>query len=429
MYDLKLLNGSCYVDDEFVKANIYINKGKIAKISNAVLPASNSYDCHDMLVIPGLIDPHVHLDLDLGEFKSVDDFESGTKAAAFGGITTIIDFLDPIFKNSDYDEVFKRRMNQASKSHLDYAFHCTLGNYKDSTLDLFELLKRDFITSIKVFTAYSESNRKCSYDVIEELLSSKLTVLSHSEEDGLVDNSYEDVKSYESSRPENSEITAVRKLSEIVKKTNGKLYIVHTSSGNTIKMLNENYSSLISSNIFIESCPQYFYLDNSRFKDEDGRKYLLAPPLRSKETVEVLKEYIDKIDTIATDHCPFMLEEKLRYLDANKIPKGIGGVEYSFVLMYEMFGDKIINKFTKTPARIFDLKNKGQLKVGYDADICIFDPNGSTIVTSGHSKSDYSVYENLRLKGKMISTISRGNFIVKNGDFVGGYGKYIRREI
>lgn len=429
MFDLSLLNGNCYINGNYLKTNIYITNGKIAEITDAVLPALDSYDCKDKNVFPGFVDPHVHFALNLGEFMSVDNFDTGTKAAAFGGVTTVIDFLDPINSNSDYRNMFNKRIEDAKESHIDYAFHCTLGNYLDNTDNLYKELDSDGITSIKVFTTYSESDRKCSYSTISRLLKTKYTILSHSEEDALVESDHKDVSTYEISRPESAEISAITKLAELVKKTKGKLYIVHTSSGHTIDVIKNDYFRLLNENLFLESCPHYFYLDKSNFKKEDGRKYLLAPPLRSRESAELLKQHISFIDTIATDHCAFMLDDKYRYLEADKVPKGIGSIEFSFILMYNLFGDDIIDKFTKIPASIFDLKTKGSLKVGLDADICIFDKEGETIVTSGHSESDYSVYEGMKLKGKIISTISRGKFIVKDNTFIGGKGLYVRREL
>ncbi len=429
MYDLRLLNGMIYLDGSLVFKNIYIKRGKIAEITDAVLPASDSLECTGKNIFPGFIDPHVHFDLDLGEFKSADDFESGSKLAALGGFTTIIDFLDPILDNSEYKEMYHKRLKLAENSHIDYGFHCTLGNYLDDPKVLYEMLEKDGISSIKVFTTYSESNRRCSYNIIEKLLESKFTVLSHSEEDALVCNDYEDVKTFEASRPESAEIMAILKLVKLLNKTTGKLYIVHVSSGNTILKIKEDNKDLLFNRLFLESCPQYFYLDKSVFSQSDGRKYLLAPPLRSKRTREILHKNIDSIYTIGTDHCPFMLEEKYRYENASKVPKGVGGIEYSFLLMYEMFGLKVVDKFTKNPATILGIKNKGEIKVGFFADLCVYNPKEVTKVKSGHSKSDYSIYDDMIIQGKIDSTINRGEFVVKNGHFVGGKGSYIRRSI
>lgn len=429
MYDLSILNGKCYINKSYKNTNIYIKDGKIAEITNAVFPALDSYDCKGKIVFPGFIDPHVHLALNLGEFESVDNFYTGTKAAAYGGITTIIDFLDPINSNLDFQDMYYKRLSDAKDSNIDYSFHCTLGNYLDNPNDLYSELFECGITSIKVFTTYSESDRRCSYNVIKKLLNSKLTILAHSEEDALVEGMHEGVADYESSRPENSELIAVKKLADMVKQSKGKLYIVHVSSGHTLDLIKDDYFRLLNKNLFIESCPHYFYLDKELFKNDDGRKYLLAPPLRSKESVKLMKQHISFIDTLATDHCPFMLDDKYRYLKANKLPKGIGSIEYSFLLMYNLFGDEIIDKYTSAPASIFGLKNKGELKVGLDSDICIMDPDKMTKVNSGHSESDYSVYDGLELKGKIISTISRGKFIIRDNEFLGGKGLYVRRKL
>lgn len=428
MYDLRLINGKCYIEGALVNTNIYIIDGKIAEISDVILPAFDSYSCEGNIVFPGIIDPHVHLELDLGEFVSADDFESGTRAAAFGGVTTIIDFLDPIMDNSDYRNCFNKRKELAKKSCIDYSFHCTLGNYLDNPENLFRMIEEDGLTSIKVFTTYSESNRRCSYNMIKKLFKSKFTILSHSEEDCLINSKHFNVSSFEVSRPESAENFAIKKLAKLVKETDGRLYIVHLSAGSSLEILKNEYMDLLNKNIFIESCPHYFYLTKESFF-ENGNKFLLAPPLRTEESINILKKEINYINTIATDHCPFLLDEKLRYDDASKIPKGIGSIEFSFLLMYQLYSESIIDKFTKNVAEIFQLKNKGEIKLGYDADLFVFDKNRVTQTSSGHSNCDYSVYTGKTLQGKVISTISRGMFIVKDNEFIGGKGKFVKREI
>lgn len=429
MFDLGLIGGKLYIDGHFIDSNLYVNGEKIAALSSDIFPCKEVIDCEGKQVLPGFIDPHVHFKLNLGEFESADDFESGSIAGAFGGITTFIDFLDPIFNNMEFEDKFASRLALAESSFIDYTFHTTLGNYNDDVQMLSSLSQAAGLTSVKVFTTYSESNRRCSDDVIRILLTTPLTILSHTEDDSLVKSSWETVYDYESSRPVFSELSEARKLADAVKATGGKLYIVHTSAGSTVDMLKDDFPEILGRQLFIESCPQYFNLTKDLFSHEDGRHYLLAPPLRSEEEKEKLKSNFDLINTIGTDHCPFLLEEKDRYTDANKVPKGIGGIEYSFILMYTLFGDKIIDRFTKNPAEIFGLTEKGTLAIGTDADIVIFNPTAETIITSGHSKSDYSPYEGFHAKGSIESTIVRGDFVIKNKELFKHKGRFIRRVL
>lgn len=431
MYDAGFINGEVYLNGTFYQKNIYIEGGKIVEITELEKAAEKVTDCEGMKILPGFIDPHVHLELDLGAFSSVDNFYSGSRAAAFGGVTTLLDFLAPIGTSSEYEAAFEKRMKEAEKSNIDYSFHLTFGNFKDVN-EVKELLKKaseDGITSVKIFTTYSDSDRKCSDGIIEEVLLSNLLLMAHCENDELVQSDYKDVATFEKSRPVLAERTAVIKLCEMATSTKGKLYVVHTSAGSTVEMVKKRFKGEIGHHIFLESCPQYFYLTEKDFYGENGRLFLLAPPLRSEIEKEKLNDHFEFIRTIGTDHCPFMKADKFKYPGANQVPKGLGSIQYSFLLMYGLFGYPVIDRFTVNPARLFGLKDKGAIEVGKDADLVIFDSNGETLITSGESACDYSPYEGLRLKGRIKSTVLRGEFLVKDGVFIGKKGCYIRREV
>lgn len=427
MYDLGILNGRVYLDNIFVKTNVYIDKEKIVCISEEVLECKKNIDCKNKMVLPGLIDSHVHFSLKVGEFVSADNFESGPKTAAYGGITTFIDFTDPIYNEKELVNAINKRKKEAENSSLDYSFHVTLGNFNGNVDELIRICKEEGINSIKVFTTYSESNRKCSYEVIEKLLDNDIVVLAHSESDKLIETKWNNVETYEKSRPIAAEMESTIKLCEILSKRKGKLYIVHVSAGSTVKAVKNKYHKLLGKQLFLESCPQYFNFSKSVYKDEFGKLYLLAPPLRSFREMESLKKKIKYIDSIATDHCPFMIEEKFKYHKAYKVPKGIGGIEHSFSLMYTLFGNEIIPKFTSNPAEIFGLKNKGKIQIGMDGDIVIYDESFARNIAENHSKCDYCVYEGFVVMGKVFYTISKGKIIVDSQNFYGGDGKFIRR--
>lgn len=419
MYDLGILNGKCYIDGDFVKTHLYIHNEKIVEIS------LEEHDCHKTLycdgyyVLPGLIDPHVHLKLDLGEFVSCDDFISGSRAAAYGGVTTLLDFMDPIWNNESYETVFAKRMEDAKDCQVDYSFHCTLGNYKDDIKALVDLNKSHGITSIKAFTTYKESDRMCSYNIIGELLKTDQIIMVHSEDNRLITQAT-DIASYEQSRPEIAERTAVNKLINLMT-DKSHLYIVHVSSGHTIDQLKNRPG------LYLESCPQYFYLNSDKFLERDGAKYLLAPPLRSHISITMQRENINKYMTFGTDHCPFMLEDKLKYQVVEKIPKGIGTLEFAFPLMYNLYGFDILDQFTTNPARIFGLEQKGRLKIGCDGDLAIFDPHGETNCSYTHSACDYSIYPH-KLKGKIVTTVLRGQILMDSKGFYPLQGHFIRRS-
>lgn len=420
MHDLLLTGGSVYRDGRFEETNIYIDGEKIADVSGESKEAKKIVNCHGLRILPGLIDPHVHMELDLGFTTSCDDFHKGSVAAVRGGITTLIDFLAPIEDESEIEAAFESRLRLAKKSLTDYAMHATLGNFKGNVGQLVDAVKALGMTSVKVFTTYSESNRMVPDKVLKQLLDQGIVTMVHAEDDRLVDSDWEDIATYESSRPLDSELSALNNL--LLKMGKGTLYVVHVSSGSGVELLAGR------DRVIIESCPHYFYLTRDSFKGDCGGLYLLAPPLRNTIESTKLNKAIDKVYTIGTDHCPFTKSEKLATRSAKLIPKGIGGVQYSFLLMYGKFGEQVIDKMSSHVAEVFGLIGKGRLAKGYDADLFLFDSKGETVVESDADADDYSVYEGMTLKGKILSTMRRGEFVMEAGKITESGGRYIRSE-
>ena len=430
VYDLVLKNGEVYVDRCFLKKNIYINGEKIVRITDKVLASKKTIDCAEKRIMPGFIDPHVHFDLNLGEFSSRDDFYQGSKIAALGGVTTFIDFLDPIFENEGLEKALNQRQSLAKESLVDYSFHVTLGNFTDNINDLIDRVKALGLPSIKVFTTYSDSNRKISLNKLYELISDKILVLVHAEKDELITQA-DTICNYKKARPWFSEYLQLLEIAGIAELKKGNVYFVHTTCGSAIQGIVEKFGYLIDQNrIIFESCPQYFYLNEEKYTEENSRLFLIAPPLRNRKEMIYLKSNIDNIQTIGTDHCAFTKEDKEKYDEVSKIPKGFGSIEFSFSLMYNIFGEKIIDYFTKNPAKIFGLyPQKGKIELNTDADLVIFDPNKEFTIDSGHSNAGYSPYEGISLKGKVESTILRGKVIVENYNYVGqSKGNFLRRK-
>ncbi|XFA98931.1 dihydroorotase family protein [Candidatus Izemoplasma sp. B36] len=428
MYDLRIINGQVYINNQFIKTNVYITKEKIVNITEELLDAKESLNVSNSLVMPALIDPHVHFHLDLGKIHSRDDFLSGSLQAAFGGITTIIDFLDPVDNPKDLEIAYNRRLEDADKSIVDYFFHATIKNPKCDLEAFVKKMKALGIHSLKLFTTYSDSDRRTyDEDIIELLkLSEKYNflLLAHIENDDLItindDFSYLDLNK---SRPSISETKEALKLASYVRKYGGYLYMVHLSSGYTLDKLFEEYSDIINKRFFIESCPHYFTLTSECLHKDDGYLYTLAPPLRSMDELVKLKYNFNHIYSIGTDHCAFYKEDKNKY-KLKDIPLGIGGIEYSFDIMYKLFGNQAINKMSKNIFKLYNIKNRGEISTGNLANLFVYDLTDN-IIDDFHGITDYSPYKNMERLGRVIHTINRGKFIIKNMKFNVPNGKKI----
>lgn len=428
MYDLAIINGNAYVNGEFKKTNIYVLNGKIAALNEEIILAKITYDAKDRLVLPGLIDPHVHFELGT-KLVSVDDFYNGSKCCAYGGITTFIDFLDPISTPKEIKHSYNKRKKLASKSVVDYSLHLTVKNPKN-VKGIVDKMKLFNLKSVKLFTTYSDSGRRTYDPEIKELLEysslGDYIVLAHVEKDELIDlNDAYEVKDLPFSRPSEAETEEALHLAALVRETKGKLYMVHLSSGHTLEQLKAEYSDVLNTSFFVESCPHYFTLTNDKYEEENGYLYTMAPPLRSEDENQSLINDFADVYSIGTDHCSYKTQDKMKqYL--KDIPMGIGGVEHSFDIMYHLFGQACIDKMTINPAITFGLyPNKGMISLGTDADFMIYDNTKQRIIEKGHSNSDYTAFEGLLVDGRVESTIVGGEFVVKNGEFLGGSGKFV----
>lgn len=432
MYDFGIINGELYIDGALKELNIYINKDHIVAINDTVASAKEVYDAKGKWVLPGLIDPHVHFELGNEKSKSVDDFYQGSISAAYGGITTIIDFLDPIDKASEVRDALINRYQLAKRSMIDYTFHVTVKNPVGQVKGIVEEMKRYGMNSIKLFTTYSDSGRRTYDDEIKELLrlsaEDGFVVLAHIEaDDQIVLEPSMQVEDLPFSRPKSAEMSMALELCDYAAETGGTLYMVHLSHGETLEALIETHEDVIGEQMIIESCPHYFYLDDTKYSKKEGYLYTMAPPLREPSSKESLLKNSQHISTIGTDHCPYMSTNKMGR-SLKDTPMGIGGVEHSFELMHNLIGLAAVDKMSVTPAKIFGLyPKKGSLEIGTDADIMIYDPNNAHVICKDHSASDYSVYEGIDVKGRVESTICKGQFVIKEGALViGSVGHFIR---
>jgi dihydropyrimidinase len=430
MYDKAIINGIVYINQSWHETNVYIKNEKIALISENLFNAVEVIDAKGLEVIPGIIDPHVHFELDLGFIKSVDDFYTGSVAALYGGVTSYVDFLEPTDCVKELERSYKERLALAKKSVIDYHFHACIKNPKNDLEAYVIKMKELGMNTLKLFTTYSDSDRR-TYDkeIIELLKLSKkyhFLIMAHIENDDLINLdpkfTYKDLPI---SRPSKSELTEALKLAEYTRQTKGYMYMVHLSSGKTLEALIENYSDILNQYFFVESCPQYFTFNQEVLNRKDGYLYTFAPPLRSEAERKLLFKYHDSVYTIGTDHCAFMIKDKIKPR-LSQMPLGIGGIEHALGIMRYHLGDKVIEKMTKRVAFTQGLHSKGEIKEGLDADITIFKKDMDMKASENHGTCDYSVYDNLPTAGKVISTLVRGQFVLKEGVLMKHKGKLIK---
>lgn len=439
-------NGDIYIDEGIIK-EIGIN---LNKTSDKVIDAKGKY------VIPGGVDVHTHLNLDVGIAISNDDFYTGTVAAACGGTTTIVDHMGfgPSGCNLKHQvDVYHGYAD--GNAVVDYGFHGVIQHINENILDEMEkIVKEEGIPSFKVYLTYDYMlNDEDVLKVLKRLKELGGITTVHCENHGsikllreyYVKNEFKTPKYHPLSRPVEAEGEAVNRMINLAAiGDNAPLYIVHLSSKiglSYIKMAHERGES-----VYAETCPQYLVLDDSRYDQEDneGLKYIMSPPLRKREDIEALWNGIKdgNIKTIATDHCPFAFnkDKQLGKDDFTKCPNGAPGIEERIPLIFSegVIKNRIsINKFVEVcstnPAKIFGLyPKKGTIQAGSDGDIVIIDPNIEKVlkVEDLHSNVDYTAYEGIKIKGYPIYTILRGEIIAKDNTFIGkrGYGEFLKRS-
>ena len=427
---LLIKNGKAYIDGSWQEVNILIEGERFAYIGKEERAADEVMDAKGLKIIPGIIDPHVHFALYCGTVTSVDDFISGSRSAAYGGVTTIVDFLDPTRNARKLERSFYDRLELAKKCHVDYHFHACIKE-PDSDLEQYVLMMKKLgMNTIKLFTTYSETRRRTyDPDIIKLLELTKkynFLVTAHIENDEMVSLKPEYPCTYISeARPSECEYVEALKLAGFAKQTKGYLYMVHCSSGETLNRLINQYGDILGKHFYVESCPQYFAFNKEVLKGENGYLYTFAPPLRSKEEQDLLIKNIRYVNTIGTDHCSFMSTDKKDHPSLVGHPLGIGGIESSFLVMHKLFGDEIIDKMTKNVADLECFSQKGRILEGKDADLAFIKEVEEYPIGKPHGTCDYSVYEGIKVKEKIVHTMLRGKFILKDEQFLGDKGELI----
>ena len=453
--ELLLKNANIVTDKENYISDIYIADGIIKKIEkNIEIPDIKNIDIEGKYLIPGGIDVHTHFNIDVGIAKSVDDFYTGTVAAACGGTTTIIDHMGFGPKGCSLHHQLEKYHEFAEKNAvIDYSFHGVIQHIDNEILNEIDSMISDGIPSFKGYMTYDyKLSDKDMLKLSYKLSSSGGLLTVHPENNDIIDylkNKFAaegklSPKYHGESRPSRCEGEAVNRMADITSVTDCPLYIVHLSCEEGLNHIKEAKDK--GQKIFAETCPQYLVLDESCYSlpENEGLKYICSPPIREKYHQEKLWEGIRKgyIQTVATDHCSFNFSEQklMGKDDFRKCPNGLPGVETRVALMFSEGVSKgriDINKFVEVvstnPAKLFGIyPQKGCIAAGSDADLVVIDPKIRKKITKGefHENTDYTPFEKIEIIGCPVMTISRGEIIVKDNKFIGqkGRGKFLKRK-
>ena len=446
-FDSVIKNGKIVTAGGSYRADIGISGEKIAAIGED-LKGSRIIDAAGRLVTPGAVDTHVHLEMPIGKYTSTDDFYTGTRAAAWGGTTSFIDFVEPLPDQSFCDALTKREAAAASRSVIDYTFHMTIGPKDIDKLDQVPDAVKAGCRSFKLYMAYGlkldDGQLLRAIDAVNR--AGALPVV-HAENwdvictliDGNIARGNTSPRWHPRSRPAALEGEAVGRVIAIASYLDSPVHIFHISCPEAIQEVVEARAKGIP--VTAETCPQYLFLDWSLFEKEgsDAALPVCSPPIRSRENQDALWSYLSRgaFDTISTDHCPFCRSEKEEGLAAfNTIPGGVPSIEMRFPALYSkgvreglLTENQWVDLCCTTPARLFGLDGKGDIQVGRDADLVIFDPEKKKVLTESslHEKVDWTPYEGLEVRGWPEITISRGQIIMEKDQFTGekGRGKFL----
>jgi dihydropyrimidinase len=437
------------------RGDVLVEDEKVALIGMSLdIDADRVIDATAKYVLPGGIDVHTHLDMPFGGSTSADDFETGTRAAAFGGTTSVVDFAIQ-YRGQTLHHAWETWMKKAEgKAVIDYGFHMIMTDLNDQTEGEMDALVREGLTSFKLFMAYPGVFMLDDASIFKALLRTGKnggTICMHAENGGVIDVLVQRAlaegktapRFHALTRPARAEAEATHRAIALAEIAGVPVYIVHLSAAEALEMVAEARDRGLPA--FAETCPQYLFLSYDNYEEPDfaGAKYVMSPPLREKATQDRLWRGLafDDLQAISTDHCPFCMKEQkeLGRNDFSRIPNGAPGIETRMSLVYDggvRAGRISLNRFVEltstSPAKIFGLfPRKGTIAPGSDADIVVFDPNRTITLSAAtlHMNVDYNPYEGRRVTGATDTVLSRGRLVIDSGKFVGrpGSGSFLKR--
>ena len=441
------------VDDYL--ADVLVVDGKVSAIGHfQAAENTETIDASGKLVIPGAIDPHVHMQLPFGGTVSSDDFESGTRAAAWGGTTTIIDFAIQYHGKTFQQTIDDWHEKASGKCAIDYGYHLAVTEYEPRHKQEFARIVEQGVTTFKIFLAYPGVfmvDDQTMFRVMQSAGEAGGLTLVHAENgiaitemiNNLVAEGKLEPKYHAVSRPPLMQADGVARACKVAAFAKAPVFIVHVSC--EAAMLELQRSRDAGNAAFGETCTQYLFLDETCYdKPEfEGAKYVFTPPLVGRENIEPLWKglKLGYLQEVSTDHCPFFFkgQKELGRESFTQIPNGGPGVEDRLTMVYHggviergFSLNKWVDLCSTASAKLFGMfPKKGTIAVGSDADIVIFDPDAEQVRSAAthHTHCDYNLFEGMKVKGKVETVLSRGKVIIQNDQYLGrpGDGQFLKR--
>jgi len=449
---LLIRDGTLVTDQALLLADVFVQGERIKAIGRQLPEYHDTQivDAAGCLVLPGVIDGHTHIQLDTGVYSTPDDWFVGTRAAACGGVTSVVDFATQ-YAGQTLREAVAARLKEMEKATIDYALHVMVTDLppgrEDELADLVEL----GATSVKLYTTYRPTYYADDATILRLLkacASLGLLPLVHCENDDLVTARIEALvregktgwRYHGCSRPVLAEQEAVQRMLFLAEAAESPIHICHCSSPGSVALVAEARDG--GQFATCETCPQYLLLDNAVYEGPEPWRYVLQPPLRDPEEIDWLWAMVEggMVDSIVTDHCDYTQAQKIARDDFTQTPGGLPGLETLLPLMYT-FGvasgrltlPDLVGLLSTTPAQVWGLwPRKGTLQPGSDADIVVYDPAPEGVISAEklHHVAGYTPYQGMPVQGSVKATVSRGRIIYLEGRFTGraGRGRYLARE-
>jgi dihydropyrimidinase len=452
---LLIVGGTLVTAEGSRRGDVRVQAGRIVESGERLESAGEEVlDATDLLAFPGCVDPHVHMELPVAGTVSSDDFESGTAAGLAGGTTTIVDFVHPERGESFFDALAARK-EEAAKSVADYGLHMAVTWWGDESAGWMADCVAAGVPSFKIYMAY-----KATVGLGEEDLESVMRtaagldslLLVHAEigdeiellRDRFAGEGKTEPRYHALSRPTALEGKATAKAAAMAGAAGARLYVVHVTCRESIEAIAEARAA--GWRVTGETCPQYLLLDDAVYDQPDfeGAAYVIAPPIRPVGHQEALWSALEAgtLEIVATDHCPFTMEQKrLGRDDFRLIPGGAAGIEHRPALLYThgvaggvLSVERFVDLLSTTPAKRFGLyPRKGSLDVGADADLVLWDPAATATISAAtdHHHCDRSIYEGLEVRGTPATVIAGGQVRYRNGDLdvERGAGRFLERRL
>jgi dihydropyrimidinase len=449
--DLIIRNGTIVTASNSVQADVGIKDGQIVQLGLELGPSAKEIDATGMLLLPGGVDVHTHVDYQFFGCQSADDFESATTAAAFGGVTTIVDYAFPEPGETIEQNVSRWHKKAQNKTLIDYSIHPTILEPNEKIIGEIGDAVAEGYSSFKFFmTGFAKFNELVPQYLraIKEVGRQGALACVHAEDEGIISHKIDELRRegkrgihhFADSRPRLAEGLAVQRTVTMGRYVESPIYLVHISCEEAAEPIHEARAR--GQVVYGETRPIFLHLSRERYEEDNPERYVGWPPLREPDQREVMWAGLRRNDlqTVGTDHCGWSLCHKQAHTEVDELIAGMSNLETFLAMMHsegvakgKISLGRMVDVCATTPAKLFGLfPQKGTIDIGSDADIVIFDPNKAVVVdeTKLHSNADYDVFDGWTVQGWPVTTLSRGEVIVSEGKLRGrpGRGRHVKRR-